>query len=475
MSSMRATLLVGTTVAVAAALVVAGVALQALIERSLVAELDRGLLEQARLLASTVEEDEDGLDVELEDLDLRELDDPAGGWFLQLWGPGGETLHRSRSLGPAQLAPRGAGAAWVALATGERLRAVALEFAPRDEHDRGAGPRPATTLSLVLARRTRELDHTLATSRSLLLLVGATTLLVAGGALTTIVHRALRPLDRVSRGIAEIRASDLAARVDESQLPTELRPVVQRVNELLSHLEAAFARERAFSAEVAHELRTPLAGLRATLEVTLSRPRSADEHAEASRQALRVVEQLHGMVERLLLLARLDAGQVARAAERVDLAELVVELWEPFARAAADRGLVVAYEVDEAGVELDADRALLTVILRNLYENAVTYADVGGRVRVTVRRRDTQASLEVSNTGSRLTQDDAHAAVQRFWRGEAARTEAGLHCGLGLSLVEEASLALGGRLVLRSERGGEFTAALRLPLVAAAPLHPAAT
>lgn len=296
-----------------------------------------------------------------------------------------------------------------------------------------------------------------------LLLVGAPALLLAVAALTTIVHRALRPLARVSRAIAALGAHDLAARVGDPRLPAELRPVVQRVDELLSHLEAALARERARSVEVAHELRAPLAGLRSTLEVTLSRPRSPEEHAQASRACLRAVEQLHGMVERLHLLARLDAGHVPVHAERVDLSALAVELWAPFARAASERALVVSFDLGDAAVELRTDRALLAVALRDLYENAVTHADDGGRVRITTRRRDAHATVEVSNSGSRLTQDEAHASVQRFWRGEAARADAGLHCGLGLSVVEEASLALGGRLVLLSTRGADFTASLRLP------------
>jgi two-component system, OmpR family, heavy metal sensor histidine kinase CusS len=260
--------------------------------------------------------------------------------------------------------------------------------------------------------------------------VGAAALLFTGLVLTLAVRRSLRPLGAVCERIAAIDARDLTARLDAARVPDELLPVVQRVNDLLARLDGAFARERAFSNDVAHELRTPLAGLRTLLEVTATRPRTEADYAAALRDGARLVEQLQAMVDRLLQLARLDAGLAPLARERVDLADLLPEAWDPFAAQATARGLRVDWRLDE-GVVVDTDRRLLETVLRNLLENAVTYADEGGRVQIVVRREETRLVVEVANTGSQLSPEQVALAPQRFWRGAASRTEAGVHCGRG--------------------------------------------
>ena len=132
----------------------------------------------------------------------------------------------------------------------------------------------------------------------------------------------------------------------------------------------------------------------------------------------------------------------------------------------AARDLRVDLELQN-GFDVSTDRELLGLILRNLYENAVAYCDRGGRVRIATgpvgRTGLDLVSVEVSNSGSRLSADELPEATRRFWRGDAARTAAGLHCGLGLSLVEKAAEALGGRLELRSAEGADFVARVTFP------------
>jgi two-component system sensor histidine kinase QseC len=257
--------------------------------------------------------------------------------------------------------------------------------------------------------------------------------------------------------------------LDATSVPRELLPVVQRVNGLLARLEAAFARERAFSDDVAHELRTPLAALRTTLEVAVTRPRSHDEHVRTIHASAAIVGELQGMVERLLQIARLDAGRPAAVSAPYDLADFALEAWEPYAGRALARGLRVDLDLPH-GFEASWDRELFGSILRNLHDNAVTYADTGGHVRIAIRDRENHSiRVEVSNSGSRLDQGQASVATQRFWRGDAARTEAGVHCGLGLALVEKATRALGGTLNLHSRVGGEFVAEVTLPILASRP------
>ncbi len=471
MRSLRKRLLLGTTVAVAAVLALAGWTLYALVERSLVGEVDRALVAKARLLSSMVQQEDRTLEVEFEELDMWEFSTPERGGFLQLWRAGGEPLYRSPSLGDGAFELRAASSAltpeWIDLFpsdVGARGRAVTLHFQPRLELGGSEiGEIVPEKLTLVLARDAREVERALATLKGLLLIVGFVTLAAAGGVLMWVVRRSLRPMGALSERIATIGEQSLSTRLEADGVPGELFPVVQRVNGLLARLEAAFTRERAFSHDVAHELRTPLAGLRSTLEVTGARRRSEQEYADALREGATIVKQLQSMVERLLQLARLDAGRSAVPSERYDLADLALEAWDPFAAQAVARGLQVDLRLEE-GLEVSADREIVGLILRNLYENAVSYADAGGEIRIATRQSKSGAiSLCVSNTGSRLAREEARAATQRFWRGDAARSEAGAHCGLGLTLVEKATQALGGWLELSSQAGGEFAVEVSFP------------
>ena len=213
---------------------------------------------------------------------------------------------------------------------------------------------------------------------------------------------------------------------------------------------------------MAHELRTPLAGLRTTLEVALAGQRGLAAFEDALRDGLAISCQLHGMVENLLAMARCEAGQMETAPESVRLDELFRQCWRPLEDAAVGRGLRVRWESVEACV-LATDREKLRLILQNVLGNAVAYADAGGHVRLACQAADGGASLTVSNSGSALSADDAAHVFERFWRRDAARSDTGVHCGLGLPLCERLAALLGGSIAVRSEAGGDFTVTLLLP------------
>jgi two-component system sensor histidine kinase QseC len=262
--------------------------------------------------------------------------------------------------------------------------------------------------------------------------------------------------------ISGLDVQDLSARVKAGQSVKELRPVGERLNELLGRLEAAFERERAFSADVAHELRTPLAGLRSTIDVILSKSREPAEYIEALKDSQQITVSMHAMVENLLTLARLEAGQVQIQKESVNLHELMRSTWQPFEEQAASRCLQVEWTpIPE--VYVSTDSSLLRLAVRNAFENAVLYANEGGEIKIAVEPADDTVSIHVTNTGSSLPQEQAAHAFARFWRGDAARSAAGVHCGLGLSLVDRIVSALDGSAEVESADGGPFTLAIIIP------------
>lgn len=397
MKSLRARLLVGVGAGVALALATSGIVVFALVQRSLVAQFDDGLRTRARALALLVEQE--GGAIEYEDLPATT---PAGEYF--------ELRDRDRVL-VRSTTPRT-----------QAMREVTHAFTPRTEDDE----RPQTA-TLVFARDTAELDTTIGRIRTIIIVVALASVAVVLLLLTFLIR--LTPIDRLARDIA---AAGFDKRVDEAQ-PTELVVIAKRLNELLARLDRAFTRERELTAEVAHELRTPLAGLRATIELALDRERSPERYREALEQSLAITRQTERMVESMLSLARLDAG-VTTSIEEVALDRLVAEL-APDAR------------VTPTTVRTDPTK--LTILVTNLLDNARTYT--AGGVEVVVEDR----TITITNP---TTLTDATHVFERFWRGDAART-AGTHAGLGLAIAKKLADLLGASLTA-TVRDGNFIAAV---------------
>ena len=314
---------------------------------------------------------------------------------------------------------------------------------------------------MVAARETEDLDEQLASLRWLLASAGAGTVLLVLAIAALVVHQGLRPLGSLAAGIAEIRENDLSARLPADRMPAEMVPVVERLNELLGRLEEAFQRERTLTADVAHELRTPLAGIWSTVEVALSRSRTAGEYEEALRECLEIVRQTQGMADSLLSLARLEGGQTALHPEAVCLAEAVDALWRPHARQVQGNGILFENRLP-ADLQCTADRDTLVMVLSNLLANAAEYTEAGGRIEIAGGAAGKTVELVVSNTGCKLSAEEVAHVFDRFWRGDSARSATGVHCGLGLSLVERAVRALRGT-VSAELRGGRFTVRVTLP------------
>jgi signal transduction histidine kinase len=475
MRSLGRTLLVGTALGTSIVLVAAGVALYLLIRAGLIEQFDRSLVDKARTLASTIEQEHGRLNLEFEELDMHEFQSADRLGYLQVSAADGTAIYRSPSLGGARLEPV-AGAAespavrWADLPHGRRGRAVSITFAPGIEEekrpeDAGAGrPRDASagTVTLVMARDMAQTDALLFRLGMLLASVGLLAVAVSAGVLGLVVRRSLRPVRRLAARIGQLGQENLSARIDSPDVPAELQIVTARLNELLDRLEAAFQRERALSADVAHELRTPLAGLRATLDVTLAKPRTSQDYRKALSDCLRVTTQVQDMVEKLLELARLEAGEVSIELEPVFPNELVRAARESLQEAARSRRLRVECDLGPEQPVV-TDSSLLSVIIRNLFENAVEYADEGGTVIVETSARDNLAEIRVRNTGATLSQEEAEHVFERFWRGDSSRSATGVHSGLGLSLVSKITAILGGHVAARSCAGGVFEITVAIP------------
>lgn len=446
MNSIRTRLIVGTTLAMAVLLTAGALLLNAFIRREVIRRFDASLMEKARLLASSVELEGDEFDVAFEELDMAEFQERTGPDYLELRRPDGRSIYRSPSLAGTSLnlRPSGEDPRPVDLPTGKAGRAVSLTFSPRREyvlyHETDAAP---GRLTLVLARDATGLHGLLDRLAAYLAVGGILTIACAVGLLLGIIDHSTRPLRTLADRIATLSGADLSGRVEVPDAPGEIRPVVEKLNQLLGRIERAFRRERQFSSDVAHELRTPLSGIRSLAEVELSQAREADDYERALQEVLEITTRMQALVGTLLKLSRLECGRVEITSEDVRVEAILRRCWESLEPKARQRDLQVRWELEDAGaVRTDGD--LLEVAVQNVLENAVIHADAGGDVRIATRRDGDRLEIRVANPAAGLSAEDIPHLFERFWQTDPARTETGVRCGLGLALTAQIMETLGG-------------------------------
>lgn len=461
--------LVAVTLLLAAA---AGASLFAFVRSRLMGEFDRSLLAEARAISGAVLWESSG---RLE-FDYSAASAPDGGrtTYFEIRRSDGSVFQRSTSLRgrnlPSVTAVSGGPQFMdVQLFRKRPGRAVTFRFTPHPDQEDDPGGKaaqagtsgPAPELTVVLAGDRAGLDGTLR-------LLGWSLLLAAVGlsvgtalAVTWTVRRGLRPLERVAAEADAIRADSLHHRFSTHGLPAELRPICGRLNELLARLQEAFERERRFTADVAHELRTPIAELRSLAEVALRWPQDASP-TQNYRDVLDVARHMESVVAALLDIARCESGIRQAGAETIDVCEIVKEAWRPHESLAITRGLDVCWDLPAAAT-VRSDRPMLLGMIGNLLSNAVTYTPSGGRIECRVRHAPGGVEVAIGNTCDTLGADDLAHLFEPFWRKDAART-GGVHAGLGLPLVAAYASTLGASLHVELARAeDEFRIQLAVP------------
>jgi signal transduction histidine kinase len=385
--------------------------------------------------------------------ELATLDQSRGSTSYQVWQEDGSVLARYPPLAsPMPRPPDGAAPRFenVRLPDGGsgRLYRAWLEPAPA-----GSSASTVKRVAVAVLRDTEHLERKLLRLRTTLWVSTLGVVLLAALVVSLVIRRSLRGVARLSASISSIDASSLGERLELRGLPDELRPPFAKVNELLSRIEHAVNRERQFSADVSHELRTPLAGLRTILEVSSSRERAAFEHRTALKESLEVVGQLEAIVENLLALARLGAGQMSDGhQEEVCLADLVEACFAPLGDTARRRHLRFENRIAPQ-VSLVSDKLKLRLIAANLLSNAVQYTAEGGRISV---ESDPSLGvvLRVRDSGPAIPNDAIAKLFDPFFRLDHSRSGAGEHCGIGLTLVRGLCDTLRYEASVENEPGG---------------------
>jgi two-component system, OmpR family, sensor kinase len=274
-----------------------------------------------------------------------------------------------------------------------------------------------------------------------------------------IVSRSLRPVVAISSAAAKISAGDLSQRISIAETESELGQLAAVLNSTFARLEAAFVQQQQFTSDAAHELRTPVSVILTQTQTALNREREAADYKQTIEACQRAAQRMRKLIESLLALARLDAGQEILKRLRFDFSKTVsdcVELVKPMAE---ERGIKILTTLEP--VEITGDSERLAQVVTNLLTNAIQYNRDGGEVKIKLESQNGFALLTVADTGAGIPAEDLSRVFERFYRAEKSRTGAG-NSGLGLAISKAIVEAHGGNIEVSSEaeRGTIFTVRL---------------
>jgi signal transduction histidine kinase len=315
----------------------------------------------------------------------------------------------------------------------------------------------ATVGTLVLWEPTRPilaLDARLALAFAVMIPALALVAVLAGSG---IARRGLRPLDAMSAVAAEIEGNDLSRRIETRGTPDELARLASAFNRMLDRLEAAFARERRFTADASHEVRAPLSVIRAEADLALMRERSGEEYRATLERIAREADRLEALTRDLLAVARAEVAAPGPDAV-ADLAVVASDVVDRLRLVAEHRGSTLGAEVEPALVRGDA--ASLARVTVSLVQNALKHGRPGGAVTVGVRAQDDWATLVVRDQGDGFSPEALEHGLERFWQADPSRTGEG--AGLGLAIAQAVVAAAGGSVALANARDGGAEVTVRL-------------
>jgi two-component system heavy metal sensor histidine kinase CusS len=250
-----------------------------------------------------------------------------------------------------------------------------------------------------------------------------------------VLRRDLMPLTRMSRRAAEITPANLSTRLREEDAPAELRQLAGALNAMLDRLENGYEHLSQFSADLAHEIRTPVNILMGQTQVTLGQRRSVEEYEQLLESNLEELTRLSRIIENILFLAQTDHAELMVDRSAIDLQEELQKIADYFEGVAAERDM--QFEVDVAtGLVCSANLVMWRRAVSNLVVNAVRYGDAGTAIRISARPTADGIAIDVANRGAAMTRQQMERMFDRFYRGDKSRSEFTESNGLGLAIVK---------------------------------------
>lgn len=323
-------------------------------------------------------------------------------------------------------------------------------------------PGPDVPLIVQVGRSLAAFEHESNELLATLLLAGPLTLLAAISGGYFLASRLLRPVQAMTKAAKIISADRLSERIVVVDADDELGELGQTLNAMIERLEQSFTEMQRFTADAAHELRTPLAIIRNEAEVALRLPRTGDDYRNVLENLLEEVQRISTMADQLLFLSRQDAGLSPKVREDVALDELLREVVQNMQLVAQAKDVAIQL-TDNVPCRLNSDSRLLRRVFVNLLDNAIKYADRAGIVRVCSRLSTDDVAIQVQDDGPGISAEHQPHIFDRFYRADAARSGDGNGVGLGLSICQSIVNSLGGAIRVEGEQEKGTTVTVSLP------------
>lgn len=456
--SIKFRLTIWYVVALVGLLLLFGIMAYFMLSRSLYQSLDDSLETRATQLQNSLQVNDNTI--------IFDNDGEAGfegqpGELILLYGTDGTMLQR---LGPAvdaddvdplvdqALAGR---TSLVASETADGNR-VRLYTAPVNEDSSVVG-------AIVVGRSPAGVKDVLRTFAAVLGFTGLVTVGLAGIGGLFMASRVLKPVDRMTQTAQAIGESDLSRRI-EVHSDDELGRLASTLNQMMERLGRAMDRQRQFTADASHELRTPLSIIEAESTLALRKERTEDDYRKSLESISQETAYMSAMIDKLLFLARADAGKEQLNLEEVDVTEILDQLASDIAALCQEKGLQFHIGPLEK-IVVRGDRIRLKQLFSNLLENAVRYTPRGGSMSVSAVSQGKTAMIAVKDTGVGIPKEALPHIFERFYRADKARSRADGGAGLGLSICQHIAEVHGGRIEVESRVGEGSTFSVFLPLV----------
>ena len=272
--------------------------------------------------------------------------------------------------------------------------------------------------------------------------------------------RAMKPIKDISETAVKISAGDLSQRINTAETESELGQLATVLNSTFARLESAFAQQKQFASDAAHELRTPVSVILTQTQTALGRERQASEYKQTVEACQRAAQRMRKLISALLELSRLDAGQEQMKRLRFDFSQTIADCLELVQPLAEQSGVKILPEL--AAIEITGDPERLGLVVTNLLTNAIQYNHDGGEVKVTTRLENGMAILTVKDAGQGIPAEDLPRIFERFYRADKSRSSG--NAGLGLAISKAIIVAHGGSIDVASEENVGTIFTVRLPV-----------
>tara|TARA_B110000305_G_scaffold27389_1_gene25411 strand:+ start:3526 stop:4950 length:1425 start_codon:yes stop_codon:yes gene_type:complete len=353
------------------------------------------------------------------------------------------------------------------LPDGSMGRAVGILTLPIVEDPEGnEGFDPETRPQIfVWAENTKNLYKILNRLRRSFIISGITILVLLWGAIWMVILLSSRAVRAVSDEMVSREGSEMGQPISiPDNLPSEVAILAKKFNTLLARIDTSREKDRDFFLNLAHEVRTPLAGVRAEIEQALRKPRENDDYRRRLERALEGTEGLNRLVNRLMKFGSLRRKESNLALEQVDIWFLLKRIWKAFEPRAEERSLKIDWRLQDK-LEIYSDVELLKIIISNLLENSISYSVEGSSIRVEARAASSNLNIVVENAvdGPEVSSENLEKFFDPFYRGDQSRAQEGNHAGIGLGFSREIVELLGGTIKVSQVSADRIAFEVSLP------------